>query len=242
MYQETGIKSYVSLKEIVYTVKDEQKEYSLRGYTRLLGFAIRGLKELSLQYPKDNIKEISISVNDNGIIPLPKDFLDLIAIAAPIYGVGWTFTKKSEMVSPLGEECGVAANNSDESHDIGDFGDYGAYGIPGGQNHYYFKLERGNNRIVVNGNIPNSSARLIYKATNVSMASETIVPKIYEEFLIAYVKEKDVRGDKKANQYDKESARRDKNDEYEKLITSTLPTLDEWYDAIYSTFYQTAKI
>lgn len=241
MIQSTEITGSTNLKSIVANVITDTNDYTLKGYNRYLNYSIRGMKELSIFNGKDFYKEVELTINDVGCITLPSDFLDYMAVGVKYRGKLWTFTKKDGLVSPNGESCGVEAYDDDEEYAISGNRWVCGYGVEGGSNSFYFKIERKNNRIVLNGVESYTKVRLRYKSSGVSLDGATIVPKIYEEFLIAYIHWRAMQFDKGHTVADKELAKRNFNDEYEKLTNALSPKIDEWYDAIYSGYTQSLK-
>jgi hypothetical protein len=241
--QENGLKGYTTLKEVVLDVINGMgKRANMQYYYRFLQFAIRGYKKLNLFHiPMGKVAYLAVS--DLNTATLPADFLSFLYIGVPYKGRVWTFTKDQMLVSPDSIDCGADVIDTDEGEGVvkGSTGALSGYGIAGGVNDVYFKMDQANNRIIINGIVPNDKVTLSYVSTGISMSETTFIPKIAEEALIAFVHWQRV-------QYDDDVAmnmKKDYEDQYNKCVNeieyATMPTLDELYDAVYSAFYQSAK-
>lgn len=235
-------KGIVTLKSIVMNVLNDIGEAgNMDQYMRFLQFATRGVKDLSL-FHLNIVQTARIDMTDINTIILPMDFVSFIAIGVPYRGRLWTFTQDKYMVIPLTEDCGEDALDNDygEGYDINTGYTVTGYGVPGGGNVYYFKLDLAHNRIVLSG-FDRTTVTLKYVSTGVNFTDETIIPRMAEEAVIAWVHVLRTRNDRKISQVNKKDAEIVLYNETEKLRDLQAPSLDVMYDAIYETFYQTAK-
>jgi len=241
--KENGLKGYTTLKEVVLDVINGMgKRANMQYYYKFLQFAIRGYKKLNLFHmPMGKVAYLDVS--DLNTIILPADYLSVIAVGVPYKGRIWTFTKDQMLVSPDSIDCGEDAIDTDEGEGVtkGSTEMLNGYGSAGGVNEVYFKVDLPNNRIILNGIIPNDKVTLSYISTGISMSETTFIPKIAEDALIAFVHWQRVQYDDDVSM----SMKKDYEEQYYKAVNeieyATMPTLDELYDAVYAAFYQTAK-
>ena len=235
-------KGVITLKDIVLNVQNDIGPQADAGnYFRFLQFAIRGMKKLRL-FDLNIVNTARLDMSDINTVTLPDDYVNFCALGVPYKGRMWTFTKEGKMISPSSESCGKEVLDSDkgEGIDISDGYNVSGYGVPGGGNLYYMNIELKNNRIVLSG-FNRTTVILKYISTGVSMNDETYIPRIAEEALIAWVHWKRLQYDRKSSRVDKYSAKVDYYEAVKDLRDVQSPTLDEIYDAIYETFFQSAK-
>lgn len=239
---ENNIKGAVTLKNIVANVQNDMNDYSSGNYKRLMQFAIRGLKELNI-FHLDNVTTARLDVSDINTVTLPNDFLNFIAVGVPYRGKLWTFTENKLLIIPQSMDCGVDEIDVDygEGVDISEEGWYLGYGTRGGKNDYYLKKDFINNRIILSG-FNSTWVILKYISTGVKNYEETYVPGIAQETLIAYVHHRRKLHDRKFSATERYEAKQEYLYEVEKLELAQMPSVDEMYDVIYSTFVQTMKL
>ena len=217
----------------------------LSEYKRAVSLTIDGYRDINL-FHLGNAKKAIIRMNDISCIDLPDDYQMFISCAVPYNGRYWIFTKDSLLVSPSAELNGVEVVRTGEDVIIGTT--YSGYDATGGQNDYYCNVEESKRRIVING-FPNADVTLTYVSTGISMTEETAIPKYTEEALIAWCRWKYAENDPGYSQGARYSAPMNKvlyeeNQYYMQLRQIDLihsSTIDQIYDAIYSTWKQTPK-
>lgn len=241
MVESSEITGLVKLKTIVANVMSDMNDYSPRGYNRLLNYAIRGIKELRLFAGGNNVKEVELDVSAVNVVTLPTDFLYYVEVGIPYRGRMWSFTKDGRLLQPTGEADGIQTYSTGESAQVGDNQFVSGYGVKGGRNSFYFKFDLQNNRMILNGVNNLSKVRLVYTSTGIDSDGKTLVPKVYEEAIIAYIHWRRKQHDPQINRADKQDAFSWWNDEYEKVLTAKSATLEEMMDAVYSSILQTIK-
>lgn len=232
----------ITLKSVVMNVKNDIADYTPAMYHRLLQFSIRGYAELCRLGLSHTVERQWLTLTDINTVTLPPDYVSFVAIGIPYLGKLWTFTEYKMLIPPLSEEDGAPALDDDRGEDVAitDGGDVSGYPVTGGRNATYYMLDEEHNRIVING-CDETEVLLYYVSTGLLMNGETYVPRKAEEALIAFVHWKMIQHDRKANNYDKEAARRDYETEYAKLKHLQASSLEDIYDAIAQTWKQSIK-
>jgi hypothetical protein len=177
-------------------------------------------------------------------ITLPEDYVSFVSLGVPYAGRLWTFTKEGRLIPPVTEEDGEAVLSNDRQEDavLGDGGFIGGYGVSGGRNEYYMRIDQEHNRIILNG-FSRTEVLLTYQSTGINISGETYIARMAEEAIIAFVhwKRKQHSINPKFHMWEIREAKGDYDIELEKLKHLQAPTLDEWYDAIYSAWMQAPK-
>lgn len=236
------LKAYTTFKQVVSNVLlDLGKEGDMGEYMRLFNFAVRIWKDLTLFHMQTVCTE-RLTMTSINTVELPDDYMMFISLSIPVNGQMWTFTRKDTLIIPATENCGQLELDAAEGEgvNIGDLRNYYGYGLPGGRNEYYYKVDLPNNRIIING-FNRSYVILTYVGTGVKVGEETIIPKIAEEALIAGVHMLRSRRDRSIPMNEKLHTEEIYDIEVEKLRMVQAPTIDEIYDVMYETMYQTIK-
>lgn len=215
-------------------------------YKRAVSIVIDGYRDINL-FHLGNAKKVRLQMNDISCIDLPDDYQTFISLSIPYNGREYTFTKDSTLVSPSAEENGVEVLTTDDQAVSGSFS-FGSYASTGGNNDFYYLIEESKRRIVING-VANSTVTLTYISTGISMTEETAIPKYTEEALLAWCRWKFAENDPGFSQGARYSAPMNKvmyeEDQYYKQLRQidfvNSSTIEQIYDAIYSTWKQTPK-
>lgn len=215
-------------------------------YKRAVSITIDGYRDINL-FHLGNAKKARLQMNDISCIDLPDDYQTFISLSIPVNGTEYTFTKDGSMVSPTAEVNGVEVLLTDDQAVSGSFS-FGSYASTGGNNDFYYMIEESKRRIVING-VANSTVTLTYISTGISMTEETAIPKYTEEALIAWLRWKFAENDPGYTQGARYSAPMNKvmyeEDQYYKQLRQIdflqSATIEQIYDAIYSTWKQTPK-
>ena len=78
--------NYVSVEEVIKSLLIQQGEYTEHKYMSYLDIAMRGLKELSFDATQE-VKAITLTVNDNLTVDLPSDYVDYVRIGVCNNGI-----------------------------------------------------------------------------------------------------------------------------------------------------------
>jgi hypothetical protein len=235
------LKGYVTVRQLANSAIEQMgKKGEMSMYFKMVRYIIRGYKQLN-QFSLNMPKVAKLYMNNINCIDIPEDYMGFVSLGVPYKGRVWTFTRDDKLINPDGFVCGedTLDGETGETTVIGNTTIAG-YGVVGGGNDYYYKIDLPNHRIIING-FPRTTVTLNYISTGISMSSETWIPRIAEEALIAWcqwqriVYDDTVSGNIKA-QYKQEYIEKENEIKF-----SEMPTLDEFYDAIYSTFMQGLK-
>lgn len=215
-------------------------------YKRAVSIVIDGYRDINL-FHLGNAKKAILRMNDISCIDLPDDYQAFISLGIAYNGSYWTFTKDGTLVSPSAEVNGVEVLQTEDQTVAGSFS-FGSYSSTGGSNDYSYMIEESKRRIVING-LPNSNVTLTYISTGISMTEETAIPKYTEEALLAWCRWKFAENDPGFSQGARYSAPMNKvmyeEDQYYKQLRQidfvNSSTIEQIYDAIYSTWKQTPK-
>lgn len=240
--KENNLSGYTTLKEVALNaILGMGRKGNTQFYFPFVQYAIRGYKKLNLFHlPMPKVAYLAMS--DINTVQLPDDYLSFYSIGVPYKGRLWTFTKDQSLVSPDSEDCGEGELTTAGGEDIvkGDTGTLTGYGLAGGVNEYYFKLDLPNNRIIING-LTARTLTLVYISTGISMSEETFIPKIAEEALIAFIHWQRLQYDDEASMALKKDYEQQYINGTNEIEASTMPTLDELYDAVYRAIYSSVK-
>lgn len=237
------VKGYSTLKTIIANVLNDLDGGNMAHYKKYMQWAIRGYKELKL-FALPIATTVRLPVNsDIYSVTMPDDFVNFVAIGIPYNGKLWTFSEYKDLIPTTTEDCGQETQDTDFGENITqDTGEYiYNYGASGGINQYYYKKDFGNNRVLLNGSPTLTNVVLKYVSTGVNIGSQTFIPKVAEEALIAYIHWKRTQFDKSATAYDKASFKQDWITEFNKLKFVTGSDIEAMYDALYETMIPTIK-
>jgi len=215
---------------------------SIADYKRVVGLAIDGYREINL-FHLGTARKYTQMMDRIGCIAIPDDYMSYISVSVKYKGREWILTKDGSIISPTLEVNGVPTNsdNQEQVYDV-------FFGTGGGRNDYYYTVEEHNRRIVING-LPKVPVTLTYKSTGISMTEETAIPLTTEPSILAFIRwqlaeaESERQGSVKYTALSANAERLKNNyiEETRRLDNLRGSTIDEIYDAIYSTWKQTAK-
>lgn len=234
----TGITTF---KKIAYKYL-ERSQRPMSDYKRVVGLAIDGYREVQL-FHLGTARKITRYMSEINTIDLPDDYMSFISASIKYKGREWILTKDGSLISPTEEVNGEPVNEDTIEHvyDVG-------YAVGGGQNDYYYKLEEENRRLIING-FPRTNVTLTYKSTGISMTEETAIPLTAEPAILAYIRwqlaesEAELQSSVRYNALSVNAERHKNNyiEETRRLDALRGSTIDEIYDAIYSSYKQAPK-
>ena len=194
-----------------------------------------------------------------GIVDLSSltDFIDYVKIGMPINGKIWILDINNKILLPrdtLSEDAANKIFNNNDSDILVQCGYYfcdhycngnfisGLYGVGGGFSRSYCRVDKENMQIQFDTSVPNNEIVLEYISTGIKASGATLVPVECKELLVAWIVWKHYMP--KRNIYPTE--KRDYKQEYlerERELRSFQKkwTLQEYTNALYSTFRATAK-
>jgi hypothetical protein len=240
MEEPKEIPGFCTIDEIVSEVQNDIGDAADMGqHFRFAQWVIRGygqLRQFALPVGKEALLPISAQTST---ITIPDDFVEFGDIGINVEGQWWSFTLKPELVSTTTQNCGEETLES--THGEGEVlleNNPLLYGITGGVNPYYYKPDLKNHRIIVYAN-GLTECVLKYISTGISVGTETIIPIIAKEALIAWLHFQRVLNDRKSTPYDIEKRQAIWGSRLKELRIPR--NLTAWYDILFSTIRNTPK-
>ena len=243
------ISGVTSLKKIVLKSIHRKKPIDMSYYKTNFGFAIDAMTQLHLFTVKENRMQW-LTMTDTNCVNLPSDYLSFIKLGVPIGGRLWSFSLDNDVIVPTSMENGVETLNSTRGEGVsavqGKFNPDGTsvpynnsgYNSTGGHNNYNFGFDLENRRLVLDG-IDRSQVLLVYKSNGVSASGETLVPVVYSECIIAFINWKVAEGN--GNRAWSDKYEQDYYFRSNEIRFLESPSVEQLYDAIYSTYRQGVK-
>ena len=183
-----NIPAYSTLSTIIDNILlDQGISADESNWKRYFQWGVRGFKQLQLfSLPMDQAVNLPVQSGIRCVI-LPVDFIKFTKIGKSIGNEFHEFTLKPELQPTLNYVCGMPQEvtpvlTPNIHRGYGNFN----YAEGGGKNLWYYKEDYPNNRILIDG-APLIEATLIYTSTGIKLNSETLIPKIAEEALIAFI-------------------------------------------------------
>ena len=175
------VSGLTDLSYVVAEVQNELNNYSDKTRQRLLALGISIIRDIRI-YNQASIQVAYITVNEAGVVELPRDYIDYITIGVRDNGQLRALTLDETMLLDRAESCGEPTrhmtnynNDNNGFYNGGFFGGYNNgvfvptyYGISGGRNSAYYKVDKTANRIQFDGRLINQEVVLLYKSTGIS--------------------------------------------------------------------------
>jgi hypothetical protein len=245
------------INSIVDEVMVEFDTHSDSDYLRYARFVERGLRELSI-FHLNNSSSDDLEVDSfSNTAPLPSDFIRLVELGIVLSnGKLYTLTKDSSIAIPNGVDCGRNVKNETENtlssssqplhgyYYTGDnyTYDYAKFARRGGVSEYgKFTIDLENYRIVFGAGFNESSVRIKYISSGISIDKETFIPEVAREALVSYVKWKATTNKMSIPMSERREKKKEYYQEVIKMGQANGPTLDELIDAIYQSTTQIAS-
>jgi len=204
-------------------------------YKRCMHHVINGVRDLNL-FHVDNVKTSKHNANALGVISMPTDYVNLVALSMTDGGQMFTLTRNDKLIR--------TTTNDALDTDIGegvaiDTGINRGYKTTGGKNDYYYTIDERNNTFIIRP-LPaiTKTFFLQYVSSGVDLATgtSTQIPQKLKESLKYYVLLNEAimhdKGDKRlVGMYEDQHEKA-----LSKLDTLDLPTADELRDMIYETY------
>ena len=237
------IPAYSTLDSIVLQVwSDQGPQADEATRRRYFQWAIRGFKQLQLfSLPMDQAIDLPVQTGVRCVV-LPSDFIKFTAIGITRGNLFHAFTLKPDLQPTLNYVCGMPQQVTPviqpNIHRAAGYGNF-EYAEGGGKNYWYYKEDYPNNRILIDG-APLTMATLIYTSTGIKMNSETLIPKIAEEAMIAFIHWQEELNSKPADK----GMIMIRRQEFEKAVDDIRHAelnIEALMDAVRSTIYQGVK-
>jgi len=200
---------YTKLDEVIKSLLIQMGEQTEHKYMQLLDIGIRGVKELSMDTTQQ-IKVVSLTVNDNLTADLPCDYINYRRIGICEDGQLKSLGLDSNMCiatefngcgAPMSRASGKLVNNENI---------YWSYGLGGGNNkNGYYRINKETNQIALSSDFVGGSLVLEYISDGSGESGEYEIHVFGEEALRSYIWWKHLQRKKNIPLQEKELARRD---------------------------------
>jgi len=198
--------NHITLEQIAQSALGDQEKYTTHEFTRLLGYAQRGLKELTYDVLGET-KVVILNVDSELRVDLPDDFVDYSYIGT---------IDSDYQLSPLAVNGKIPVNGSsnkktrinDNTEDVA----FTHYGLGGGQNrngYYAPQIDRTNWQIIFASTEVGKTIYIEYIGDGSNANLQSVVHPYAEEALISYVYWKSIQRKRRVPLQEKEIARRD---------------------------------
>jgi hypothetical protein len=234
-----------TIKEVVKkTLWDAKKPRS--NFFLFLELAIDAYRELRLHavtegkmWKKCTVTTFSGGATDTGYIDFPEEFEDFIGVYVPIDGELWSLTRRDSIIQTTSLTGIIETQDSTKGEGVDVL--HAPYTDSGGQNmRGYYAIDWDNRRIFLNG-IDVTEVVLLYKSSGVGINTTTWIPNKYIPCMIAKILFAFVQYDDNISSSRRQELLFNMQQEEIKLRNLESPTLDEFMDVIYSTYYGTPK-
>lgn len=248
-------KGLVTLDYCVASVLNELG-HDTKHMRRYLQFAIEAYTDLNIFHFAKNVRVSYLTVDANGFIYFPEDYLDYSKIAVVRDNALWTLTLNDNMPLARDMECGedtndntILTDNDSSAYFIGHYHDSlwvpRAYAMGGGINTQgYFRVDNEMGRIQFQNAtaMEGTTVVLEYISSGVTVTGTTLVPRVAVPSIKGYIHWKRVEYDVRVADAQKERKRYLYLEEVEKLRTlQFMPTKDELLDLFYGATSQGAR-
>lgn len=234
------------VKKALWVAKKARSNYFL-----FLELAIDAYRDLRLHlvmegwtWKKCTVTALTGGSAGSGVIDFPEEFEDFIKIGVPVNGELWTLTRRDSIITTTTISGISETQDSDvgEGVEVANWIDQELY-TKGGQNlRGYYTIDWDNRRIFVNGlDSSVTEVILIYKSSGVMINATTWIPNKYIPALIAKILYAQTQYDNNFPASRRQELYYNMQQEEIKLRNLESPTLDEFMDAVYSTYHLTPK-
>lgn len=230
-----------TLKEVVKKALFQSKK-AKSNYFLFFELAIDGYRYLNLHAVNEGKEWKKLVPDSIGCVDFPTDFEDFIGIYEPLNGELWPLTRNDSIVTTttLSGITETQSSAAGEGVDIVNPIEQGAY-VAGGVNpRGYYTIDWNNQRIFTN-NIQATTVVLLYKSSGTRITDTTYVPNKYIPYLIAFILYEYCKYDDNFAMNRRQELLQTLRTERVELADLESPSLDEFLDAIRSTYYGTTK-
>jgi len=221
-----NISSLFSLDAIVRRLLGKEGKDN-EDYLRYMQIAANGLEEFHIHDFNIEVTKVVTVSTDTNTFPYPSDYVRYTAIATPIDGRWWMFTRDDTM-APLADDDGTTITSS---VNIAEYRFPNDYSSGGGYNKYYFREDEKNRRIQISGFTP-PLVVLKYVTNGIDSAGSINIPVYARAALEAYIRWQMAEYDNPALSRI-EWLERQYTRERRKMRTAQRPTLTDLKDTIY---------
>jgi hypothetical protein len=175
-----------TLQTIVYEVMNDLGKTQMHDFKRYLQWAIRGYKKLNM-FHLNTVETFTSSVSEINTVNLPDDFINYTRIGYVKGNVIYTLSRNDDLLLTFSTVDGneVVGESMKDNQNI-----LNAVWLAAPQQVFnigFYRLDRANNRIVLQGNLSDFTIVVEYISSGISLNGQTYIPEIAREALIAYL-------------------------------------------------------
>lgn len=248
-YNTSAVKT---LRQVVMSVLDDKRVYTMEDYDHLLKLAIEGYSDFKM-YNLRSIDVVYLRPNSANIVELPPDCIDYSKIGIVMNGQVINLGLNNSIALDRAEKCGQPIhlfNNAAFPTTLGGYyyapHFYGGrqvdtlYGLGGGFRRGYYRVDLERRQIQLQGDVPRCEIVLEYLSSGIKPGS--VIPLQAFIPLKNWLHWQDIEFDKRVPMGEKERKKRLYEESVEKMrVFEYSRTLSEYLDGFYSTTGQTPK-
>jgi hypothetical protein len=230
-----GIQTIMEVvKKALWAAKKARSNYFL-----FLELAIDAYRELRLHAVTEGKTWRKCTPDSMNCIDFPAEFEDFIGIYVPIDGELWPLTRRDGIITTttlsgvIETQDSTVGEGVDIQHEI--IQNQGGQNLKG-----YYTIDWDNRRIFLNHSTA-TEVILLYKTSGTMINTTTWIPNKYIPCMIAKILFAFVQYDDNVNPNRRQELLFNMQQEEIRLRNLESPTLEEFMDAIYSTYYPTPK-
>ena len=184
-------------------------------------------------------KAVYLDIDSNNTAKLPTDFIDYFRIGRIVNNRISDLTINNNIPLPLATQCGLVTNPTKRvTSTLPIFQDFG---VGAGYDIMYYRIDKANGLIIVQGTIPGNQIYLEYISDGVVMSDEQSIPKEAVPAIKAYCAWKSIEYDPRIPLNDKDRKGNLYAAELRRLGSLRMPTMEEMTMAIIEGFKPTIK-
>jgi hypothetical protein len=211
-------------------------------YHRFYQLAIRAYQDLITHVVAEGKKVSKMTVSDINTVDFPDDFVNFINIGVVSEGKIWLLTRNDDMITTTTEVDSEETLDADEGEGVDIPAEFlpSYYARGGGNEKGYYTIEWSKRRIKL-ANVTDETVLLSYLVSGSSVNGNTYVPVRMIPAIIAQIVYKDIAYDPNIPVFQKQDAKSEMLREENKLRDAEGPTLNEYEEALYATYYPLIK-
>jgi hypothetical protein len=211
-------------------------------YKSFFQIAIRGYMDLRIHVVKQGKKQSVLTISDINKVDFPDDFVDFISIGVVDGGKIWRLSPNKDFIVVTTEDGDEETQDENEGQGVSIPNESvsGYYARGGSNNKGYYQIEWDKRRIGVI-NVSEDTVILTYITSGIDVDNTTYIPIKYIPALQSYIAWWSIALDNNIPLSQKQMAEHTYIMMRNQLRKSESPTLEEYEEALLSTFYPLAK-